>query len=66
MNELAEYEVAYQQMLDDCDGESPGWYAWIDFSLVKRMAAKLEAMEEARDIAVKGMRTAAKQLRELI
>ena len=32
----------------------------------KDLETKLEEMDEARDIAVKSMRTAAKQLRELI
>ena len=38
----------------------------VQLDKVAALEDKLEAMEEARDIAVKGMRTAAKQLRELI
>ncbi|MFV2045474.1 MAG: hypothetical protein ACC700_19860 [Anaerolineales bacterium] len=46
MTELEEYKATYQEMLDDCNGEaSPGWYAWISFDLVERMAEKLEAQE---------------------
>ncbi len=47
MTELEEYKAAYQEMLDDCDGEfSPGWYGWIHFDLVERMAKKIEELEE--------------------
>lgn len=42
---IEEYYEAYNQMVADCDGESAGWYGWIGFDLVKRMAERLDELE---------------------